>query len=61
MGSPFLKRGPLEPTRLFAIRIQFFTELRVCDLDERFGALANGLAVEIRNTEFGDDVVDVTA
>src|SRR3974390_270989 len=60
-GSPFLKRGPLQPARLFAIRIQFLSEVGMSDFDKGFGTLANGLAVKVGDAEFCDYVVDGAA
>src|SRR5215469_11290158 len=48
----------LEPARLFTIGVKLVAELRMGDLDQGFGALANGAAMQVRDAEFGYYVVD---
>src|SRR5579871_2790599 len=51
----------LQPLGFLAVLVQLRAEVGMRDLDQRLGALADGLAMQKRDAEFGDDVADKAA
>ena len=51
----------LKPALVLAVFVQLVMKLGMSNLDERLGALADGLAVQLSDAVFGDHVVHIAA